>query len=131
MNETPDRRDKALEEKPKKPAADPKRNSTRRLFLALAGGYLIYLAIQLGLGIYRGEVAEKERVYIIIAMVVFALFGVFALVWNLIAALRGFRESIAAMDDYENDEPDKDEDDEEEEEDDEEPLAIEPPEDEE
>ena len=71
MNETPDRREEAPEETPRKPAPDPRRESMRRVIMLIAGGYLIYLGVQLAMMVYNGTAEGSGRIVSLIAAVLF------------------------------------------------------------
>ncbi|MCI8524605.1 MAG: hypothetical protein HFF17_01510 [Oscillospiraceae bacterium] len=100
MNETPDRREEAPEETPRKPAPDPRRESMRRVIMLIAGGYLIYLGVQLAMMVYNGTAEGSGRIVSLIAAVLFIPCGAVTLVLNLRTVFQSFRDSIAAMPDY-------------------------------
>lgn len=127
MNDTPDRREDAPEtelqktapeaEPPKKTNQNAQRDNVRRAIMVVAGGYLIYLGVQLAKMYAEGTGDRTGQVVSLVAAILFIPFGAVVLVMNLRAAFRNFRDSIANMPDYEAE--------------DEEPEAIEAPEDEE
>ena len=99
MSENEERREltEAPPEKPDRPAPDPRRENMRRMFMLLAGGYLIYLGIQLGLGVLRGETTGSGRVISVIAVLLFIPVGILTIVLNVRTMIRNFRDSVAAM----------------------------------
>jgi len=79
------------------------RQNRRMILWIVAGGYLLYLAWQLGQGLARGEVqAGTETVISWAGCIVFAIVGAALLVLSARTGLRSFRSSLEAMDEAES-----------------------------
>ena len=79
------------------------RRQNRRLVLWLVcGGYLLYLAFELGRSLYAGEVpAGTENLVAWVSCIVFGLVGLALLVLSARMALRSFKGSVQAMEEAE------------------------------
>jgi len=86
----------------KQSIAAANRQNRRMILWIVCGGYLLYLAYQLGRGLAQGEVqAGTETVISVAGCVVFAIVGAALLILAARTGLQSFRSSLEAMDEAE------------------------------
>ncbi len=86
----------------KQSIAASNRQNRRMILWIVAGGYLLYLAYQLGRGLALGEVKPgTETVISWAGCIVFAIVGAVLLILSARMGLRSFRSSLQAMDEEE------------------------------